>query len=324
MSLVKKLFGSLDSTSIQKLAAFAALLLLIIVFSFLTPYFFNYDNLITVFKQTTVTAIVALGVTIVIITAGIDLSLGSLVAVTGMTATMVLTNGGTSLVAIIVAIITGCLLGLFSGVVISYLKIPPFIATLGVMISARGLALVLSGGRPVYFTQNTFFNKIYSNDFLFVPMPVIYLFLLFFITWFLLNKSVIGRYIFAVGSNEETARLSGVPVYKTKIFAYMFSGFMCAVAGILMISRLSSGQPSIASGLELDAIAATVIGGTSLAGGEGTVLGTLIGALIMSVLRNGLNLMQVNQFWQQVLIGLVVILAVYLDILRRQREAVKK
>ncbi len=314
----KQLF---DAAAWQKLAAFASLLLLIIFFSFATPYFFNYDNLITVVKQTAITGIVALGVTMVIITAGIDLSLGSLVAVSGVCAAMLLNSGVPIVFAIMAGALAGVICGLCSGIAVAYLRLPPFIATLGIMISARGLSLVLSGGRPVYFLERLEFKQIYNYEvFGLLPLPVLYLAILAIITRFILVRMAAGRYIFSVGSNEEAARLSGCPVQHTKVFVYMYSGLMCGLAGVLMAARLNSGQPAIAVGLELDAIAAAVIGGASLAGGEGTIMGTIIGALIMSVLRNGLNLMQVNQFWQQIIIGIVVLLAVYLDNLRRKRS----
>ncbi len=310
----------INSSTIQKLAIFASLLLLVIFFSFASPYFLKYDNIITVIKQTAVTGIVAIGITIVIITAGIDLSVGSIVAVSGVIVALLLRSGMAIAPALVIGVIAGILCGAFSGVVVAHLELPPFIATLGVMISARGFALVLSGGRPIYFNQQQNFKLLYNYDMYgILPMPVIYLAVFAVIAHLLLSKTVVGRYIFALGSNEEAARLSGISVKLVKFFVYTFSGAMCGFAGIIMAARLNSGQPSIATGLELDAIAAAVIGGASLSGGVGTILGTVIGALIMSVLRNGLNLMQVNQFWQQIIIGLVVILAVYLDNQRIKR-----
>ena len=317
----KKRLGFIFETgAIQKLAAFASLVLLIIFFSFASPYFFSYDNLITVVKQTAVIGIIAIGVTYVIITAGIDLSLGAVVAFAGMTAAMVLRAGTPSIVGVLVGCATGAACGLFCGVVIAKGRLPPFVATLGMMQIARGAALVLTYGRPIYFPANDNFVMIYSyNLFGVIPMPVIYLFLIALIASFLLRKCAIGRYIYSVGSNEEAAHLSGINVTKTKIIVYGFSGLMCGLSGILLLSRLNSGQPSVGNMYELDAIAASVIGGTSLAGGEGAIIGTIIGALIMSVLKNGLNIMHVSQFWQLIISGFVILFAVYIDIARKRR-----
>lgn len=214
-----------DASAVQKLAAFASLILLVIYFSFLSPYFFNWDNLITVIKQTAVIGVIAIGVTFVIITAGIDLSLGSVVAVAGVTAAIALHEGMPSIVGILVGLGTGLVCGLFCGFLIAKGKLPPFIATLGMMMIARGLALVLTLGLPVYFMDNKGFQFIHNTDlFRIIPMPVIYLLLLAFFAYFLLNKYAIGRYIYAVGSNEEAANLSGLNVARIKLFVYGFSG----------------------------------------------------------------------------------------------------
>ncbi len=310
----------LDTNVIQKLAAFASLILLVIFFSFGSPYFFNYDNLITVIKQTAVIGIIAIGVTFVIITAGIDLSMGSVVAVAGVVTAIALRAGVPSWLGVLIGSATGALLGIFSGVLVGYGALPPFIATLGMMMSARGVALVLTSARPVYFTNNSTFMLIYNyNLFNSIPMPVIYLLVIAYLSHIVLVKTTLGRRVYAIGSNEEAARLSGINVKSTLITVYGISGLMSGLAGIILLARLNSGQPAVGQGFELNAIAAAVIGGTSLAGGEGTILGTIIGALIMSVLQNGLNLMHVSQFWQQVIIGLVVIFAVYIDIKRKKK-----
>ncbi len=310
---------ALDTGAMQKLAAFASLILLMIFFSFASPYFFGWENIITVIKQTAVIGIIAIGVTFVIITAGIDLSLGSVVAVAGVTAAMVLRTGMPTVVGIFVGLATGLACGLFCGFLVGK-GLPPFIATLGMMMIARGFALVLTLGLPVYFMENKEVGAIHNTDlFGFIPIPVIYLFVIAYIAYFILKKCSIGRYIYAVGSNEEAAKLSGLSVSKIKIFVYGFSGLMCGISGVILLARLNSGQPSTGYMYELDAIAAAVIGGTSLSGGEGTIVGTIIGALIMSVLKNGLNLMHVSQFWQWVIIGFVVIVAVFIDIARKKK-----
>ena len=317
MELKKRFHAS----TLQQFAAIGSLILMVIFFSILSPYFFDFDNLITVIKQTSVIGIISIGVTFVIITGGIDLSLGSVVALSGVVAGFSLTTGIPDLLGVFVGALIGLLCGLFSGFLVAYAGLPAFIATLGMMMSARGMALVLTQGRPVYIPENETFNLIHNyNLFGVIPLPVIYLILIAFSAHYMLKRTTIGRYVFATGSNEEAARLSGINVKVVKLFVYAFSGFMCGLSGIILLARLNSAQPAIGSGYELDAIAAAVIGGTSLSGGVGQVIGTIIGALIMSTMKNGLNLMHVSQFWQQVIIGMVVILAVYIDIKRRENQ----
>lgn len=311
----------LKASTLQQLAASASLLFMVIVFSILSPFFLSYGNLITIVSQTAVIGIIAIGVTFVIITAGIDLSLGSVVALSGVTAGLAVAAGAPDFIGILVGAVTGLAIGAFSGTLVAYGKLPGFIATLGMMMSARGFSLVLTQGRPVYLHGNVTFRMIHSYDlFGVIPLPAIYLFAVAYIAHVILRKTSIGRFVFAVGSNEDAARLSGINVNTTKLFVYSFSGLMCGLSGVLLLARLNSGQPAIGQGYELDAIAAAVIGGTSLAGGVGQISGTIIGALIMSTMKNGLNLMHVSQFWQQVIIGFVVILAVYIDIKRRERQ----
>ncbi|HHU88059.1 MAG: ABC transporter permease [Sphaerochaetaceae bacterium] len=311
----------LRASTLQQFAAFASLILMVILFSILSPYFFSYDNLITVIKQTSVVGIIAIGVTFVIITGGIDLSLGSLVAVSGVVAGFVLAAGAPNIVGILVGAMIGLLCGVISGFLVAFGDLPAFIATLGMMMSARGMSLVLTKGRPVYLAQNKTFNLVYNyNLFKVIPLPVIYLVIIAVLAHFILKRTAIGRYVFATGSNEEAARLSGINVRLVKLVVYSISGLMSGLSGVILVARLNSAQPAIGSGYELDAIAAAVIGGTSLSGGEGQIIGTIIGALIMSTMKNGLNLMHVSQFWQQVIIGVVVIVAVYIDIKRRDTQ----
>jgi ribose transport system permease protein len=224
------------------------------------------------------------------------------------------------------AILTGLASGLISGFVIAKMKVPPFIATLGMMLILKGLSLVVSGTKPIYFNTTPGFNQISLGSIvgqfvpaLPIPNGVLILFAVALITSFILSRTALGRYTFALGSNEEAVRLSGVNVDRWKMAVYALAGAICGVAGILIASRLNSAQPALGQGYELDAIAAVVIGGTSLSGGRGTVLGTLIGALIISVLANGLRILSVAQEWQTVVTGTIIILAVYADILRRRR-----
>jgi ribose transport system permease protein len=309
-----------SAQAIQKAAAFLSLVLMIGFFSIGSPFFMTFDNLMTVILQTSVIGILAIGVTFVIVASGIDLSLGAVLALSGMVIAKAAAGGLPVWLAVLCGVAVGTALGVANGVLVAKLTLPPFIATLGTMMVARGLTLVISEARPVYFLHVPSF-KLISQGSLFgaVPYPIIYLLALALIASFVLRRLAVGRYIYGLGSNETAVRLSGVSVDRVKIFTYAVCGLLAGIAGVVLTARLNSAQPAAGGSYELDAIAAAVIGGTSLSGGEGTILGTIIGALIMGVLKNGLNLMNVSQFWQQVAMGIVVIGAVYLDIVRRRR-----
>lgn len=318
---------ALNPQTRQKLLAFASLIVLMVFFSLASPNFMQTDNLVAILQATAVNGVLAIACTFVIISGGIDLSVGTMMTFCSVMAGVFLTYWGLPLpVGIAAAIVFGALAGMVSGVLIARLRIPPFITTLGMMMALKGLALVISGTRPIYFNDTEGFTAI-SQDSLIgtlvpaVPIPnaVLILFLVAALASVVLNRTVLGRYTFALGSNEEAVRLSGVNVTFWKIVVYTVSGAICGIAGLLIASRLNSAQPALGQGYELDAIAAVVIGGTSLSGGTGTVLGTIIGALIMSVLTNGLRILSVAQEWQTVLTGVIIILAVYADILRRGR-----
>jgi ribose transport system permease protein len=310
-----------SAQAIQKAAAFLSLVLMIGFFSIGSPFFMTFDNLMTVILQTSVIGILAIGVTFVIIASGIDLSLGAVLAFSGMVIGKAVNAGLPVWLSVICGILVATIMGLLNGVLVAKATLPPFIATLGVMMVARGLTLVVSEARPVYFLVAPSF-KLISQGSLFgaVPYPIIYLLILALAASFVMRRLGIGRYIYGLGSNEMAVRLSGVNVDRVKIFTYSVCGLLAGVAGVVLTARLNSAQPAAGMSYELDAIAAAVIGGTSLSGGEGTILGTMIGALIMGVLKNGLNLMNVSQFWQQVAMGIVVIGAVYMDIVRRRRN----
>lgn len=317
-----------NTTRRQKLLAFASLLTLTVFFSFASPNFLQTDNILAILQATAINGVLAIACTFVIITAGIDLSVGTLMTFCSVMAGVFLTYWGLPIYAgIFAAIFFGALCGFISGVLIAKLKIPPFIATLGMMMLLKGLSLVISGTKPIYFNDTPEFPVISQESLIghFIPMlpipnAVLILFVVAMIAGILLNKTLLGRYTFALGSNEEAARLSGVDVDFWKIVVYSVSGGICGIAGLLIASRLNSAQPALGQGYELDAIAAVVIGGTSLSGGTGTIIGTLIGAFIMSVLTNGLRIMSVEQEWQTVVTGAIIILAVYVDILRRRRH----
>ncbi|NDL61575.1 ABC transporter permease [Acerihabitans arboris] len=304
---------------LMRFAPLLSLILLMIFFSLGSPFFLNTENLMTIALQTSVIGIMAIGVTYVIITSGIDLSLGSVVAFSGVAIGLAAAAGLPLALCILSGVLGGWLCGYINGLLVARAAIPPFIATLGLMMSVRGVNMVLTDGRAIYFSQYPGFKTLAQGKlFDFLPYPVIYLVVLAAIAAYILKRTVIGRYIYAIGSNEDAAHLSGIKVRKVKVFVYMFCGILTGIAGVVLASRLNSGQPTVGVGYELEAIAAVVIGGTSLMGGIGTIGGTIIGAFIMSVLKNGLNLMGVSQFWQMVAMGMVVIAAVYLDTLRKK------
>jgi ribose transport system permease protein len=314
---------SLNSGAIQQLLAFASLILLVLFFSIASPNFFEFNNIVGILLSTSVIGILALGATFVIITGGIDLSVGTVMTLCSvMTGVFITYWGLPTPIGVLGGIITGAIAGAIAGTTIAKLKIPPFISTLAIMMIAKGLALVISGTKPIYFTDTPVFTEIALGTIIpgvGIPNAVLIFFLMAIIGAIILSKTVIGRYNFALGSNEEATRLSGVNVNYWKIIIYIIAGTYTGIAGIVMAARLNSAQPALGLGYELEAIAAVVIGGTSLSGGKGTIIGTVIGALIMSVLTNGLRILSVPQEWQTVVVGFVILLAVYADILRRKK-----
>jgi ribose transport system permease protein len=297
--------------------ALSALVVLVVALSLLSGDFLTTQNLLNVGVQAAVTAILAFGVTFVIVSAGIDLSVGSVAALSATVLAWTATNEGVPVwIAVLLSIATGIACGLVSGALISFGKLPPFIATLAMLSIGRGLSLVISQGSPIAFPDSIS----HLGDTLggWLPVPVLVMIAMGVVTAVILGRTYVGRTMYAIGGNEEAARLSGIRVKRQKLIIYGLSGLFAAVAGIVLASRLASAQPQAADGYELDAIAAVVIGGASLSGGVGKASGTFIGALILAVLRNGLNLLSVSSFWQQVVIGVVIALAVLLDTLRRR------
>jgi ribose/xylose/arabinose/galactoside ABC-type transport system permease subunit/ABC-type sugar transport system substrate-binding protein len=316
--------GAGGATGVRRLlldnGALTALIVLVIAMSALSGDFLTTDNLLNIGVQAAVTAILAFGVTFVIVAAGIDLSVGSVAALSATVLAWSATSAGIPVaIAVLLAIATGLACGLVNGILISFGKLPPFIATLAMLSVGRGLSLVISQGSPIAFPASVS----HLGDTLggWLPVPVLVMVIMGLLTAFVLGRTYIGRSMYAIGGNEEAARLSGLRVKRQKLAIYALSGLFAAAAGIVLASRLSSAQPQAANGYELDAIAAVVIGGASLAGGTGKASGTLIGALILAVLRNGLNLLSVSAFWQQVVIGVVIALAVLLDTVRRKAGA---
>lgn len=296
-----------------------ALLLLVVVLALLSPVFLSVRNLFNVFQQIAVLAILALGATAVIITGGIDLSVGAVMALAAMVAGWTFSVAGLPMgVAIFAALAAGAAIGVLNGLFITRGKLPPFIATLATLSIARGLALVVSDGRPISGYPPWFRTVATMDLFGFLPLSVVLVILLFAAGAAYLRYRPSGRALYALGGNEEVARLSGLRVDREKMKVYTAAGALAGVGGLVLAARLNSSQPTAGAGLELDVIAAVVIGGASLAGGAGTASGTLVGALIIGVLRNGLNLLDVSSFWQQVVIGAVIAIAVMTDTLRRK------
>ena len=302
----------------RQLGTLSGLLGLVVALWALTPHFLTISNLLNIAEQATIIAIIAVGMTFVIITGGIDLSVGSVLAFAGVVMATALHQGVPLPAALLVGLGIGLLCGLVNGLLITIGRLPPFIATLGMMSVARGTALMFTEGRPVSgFSEG--FRSLATGEVLHIPTPVIIMVVVYSNAYFVLARTKLGRYTYAIGGNEEAALLSGINVKLYKTMVYGLAGMLSGLAAILLTARLNSAQPIAGMNYELDAIAATVIGGTSLLGGEGTVMGTLIGALIMAVLRNGLNLLGVSSFIQQVVIGSVIIVAVLIDMALKRR-----
>ena len=321
MELKYQLKALFNSDASQKILAFAGLIVMFVVFSLASPNFFQFSNIVGILLATAVNGVLALGVSFVIITAGIDLSVGTVMTLSAVMAGVFITNLGLPIpIGVIGGLLTGGFAGFVNGTVISKMRVPPFVTTLGMLYVAKGLALVISGLKPIYFTEDPGFTKIAMRYIGGVPYAVLIFFGAAIVASIILNKTILGRYTFALGSNEEATRLSGVNTDKWKTAVYTLAGLYSGLAGVLIASRLNSAQPALGAGYELDAIAAVVIGGTSLSGGEGTILGTVIGAFIISVLTNGLRILSVPQEWQIVVTGGILIVAVYADMLRRRRS----
>jgi ribose transport system permease protein len=317
------------SDTLQRFLAFGGLIILIIVFSLASPYFLTSENMGGILLATAVNGVLALGVTFVIINGGIDLSVGTVMTLSAvMTAQVMIIWQQPILVGILAGLLTGALCGTVNGLMVTKMKIPPFVATLGMLYITKGLSLVVAQLRPIYFNDAPGFNQAAMSSILgsiFGPLdPVKNVVLVFFgaalVAAFILGKTVLGRYTFALGSNIEATRLSGVNVDRWQTAVFMLCGLFAGLAGVLIGARLNSAQPALGAGYELDAIAAAVIGGTSLSGGEGSILGTIIGALFIATLANGLRVMGVQQEWQIVVTGTVLVLAVFLDRLLKQRS----
>lgn len=313
-SCVKKIFRQRES------AIFLALIAIMVVITIVAPQFATSGNIYRVSRQISFVAIAALGVFTVILTGGIDLSLGSTIGLSGVACGLSMAAGVHPLLAILIGMLTGFSVGIVNGVLVSYVGITPFIVTLGMLSIARGSIWIVTKGWPVENIDDRIL-VLGQGDLLGIPVPVVIMFAVAVVIHFLMRFTVFGRRIYAIGGNEEATRLSGIDVQKIKCLAYGISGLLASITGIILVARFSSAQTSSGEGWELDAIAAAVIGGTSLAGGAGSVIGVLIGAAIMGVIRNGLVLMRVSAYWQTAIMGLIVILAAVIDRVKNRKVA---
>ena len=309
---------SLDRNLLHRFGLLLVILVVGLGLSLVTDTFLSVANLTNVARQVSINGILAVGVTFVLLTAGVDLSLGSVVALSGVAcATFAHPGDHTVFIPIAVGVLTGLACGLVNGVLVTRGGVAPFIVTLGMMTIARGLALIVSGGRPVANMSNEL--TAFADDLFGIPIPVLCFAAVAFAAWFFLRNFRLGRHIYAVGGNENAARAAGVPVERVKLFAYGLCGLLTGLAGVVLAARITTGQPNAGQAYELDAIAAVVIGGTSLAGGVGTITGTLLGVLLIGVINNGLDLQGVSSYYQAVIKGLIIVGAVWLD--RRQARS---
>ncbi|MCP4403395.1 MAG: ABC transporter permease [bacterium] len=302
----------------QAFSMFLILLLIWVVLSTLSPYFFTVHNLFEITLQSAVFAIIAAGETFVIFSGGIDLSVGSVFAFSSVVGGLVFQATGNTVLTILASIIAGIFAGLLNGLFITKLRVPPFVATLGMMGIARGFALILCKGIPIYGLTKGYMWLGQGKIFGVIPVPTIIVAIIFLLAFFILKYTKFGRFTYAIGSNVEATRLSGINIHRVTLGIFMVSGMLTAIAGVIESARLGTIQPAGGNGYELLAIGAVVIGGTSLFGGEGDIIATLIGALIVTTLRNGLNILGVYAFWQYVVNGLIIIIAVAIDQIRRR------
>lgn len=305
------------SKIVDKMGVLIALIVLIVVMSVIAPNFATSSNLFAVLQQIAVNGIIAVGMTFVILLGGIDLSVGSIVAFTGLVVGLAMKSGMPVIVALLIGLLIGALIGVFNGFLISKVKLQPFVATLGTMTMVRGLAYTITNGQPVYQLPESFKN--FAGSIGPIPKPVIVMIIIFIIGAYVLKFTKFGRHMYAIGGNKIASKLSGINVSRHEISVYMISGICCAVAAILLTARMGSAVATAADGYELDAIAAVAIGGTSMNGGRGTIYGTLIGALIIGVIANGLNLLDVQQGPQRFVKGAIIILAVVIEAVKKRK-----
>lgn len=299
---------------LKKSGSVIGLVVLFVVIACLNSSFIDAGNLKNLLRQVSINALISFGMTFVILTGGIDLSVGSILALSSALMGSFIVSGLDPILGIVVACLIGAALGSVNGLIITYGKVAPFIATLATMTIFRGLTLVYTNGNPISgLTENEAFLNFGQGYFFDLPVPAVMMLIMFGILYFILHKTPLGRKTYAVGGNEKVSFIAGIKINRIKIFAYTVTGMLCGMAGAILTSRLNSAQPTAGTGYELDAIAAVVLGGTSLSGGKGRIVGTLVGALIIGTLNNGLNILNVSSFYQQVVKGIVILLAVLMD-----------
>ncbi len=305
---------------LKSYSLYLAFFVIFIAFSLLNKNFLSVNNVLNIIVQSAIISIIAVGQTMVILTSGIDLSVGSIVGATGIAIGLLLVAGVSIPVAVVLGVLMGAIIGLINGVIISYGRVPAFIATLGMMGIARGFGLALNEGKPVAGLPLAF-EKIASASVFGIPSFVFYTLIIYVIMFILLERTKFGRHIYAIGGNRDAARLSGVKVKVVEMIVYLFSGLFSGLGAVLLTARLNYATPVAGNGYELDTIAAVVIGGTALSGGQGRIIGTLVGALILGILRNGLTILNVSSFFQQIIIGAVIIIAVFMDKLNEKKNS---
>ena len=307
--------------SISQVFVYLVLLFVFVFFSVLTKTFLSTKNLLNICRQVSMTGICAVGMTMVLLTGGIDISIGSIIALSGVVSAKLINDLGFGIFpAMVVGVLVGIVCGLISGIMVAHFEVPALIATLAMQTIARGFAFIMTQGIPVYGLPESI-KTLGHGYFLGIPIPVYILALVFFIGWWMLEQTSFGRHLYAIGGNEEVARLSGINVLVKKIQIYSLSGFFAGLSGIIMLSRLNSGQPATSEGFEMDVITAAVLGGVSVAGGQGKIINVVAGVLIMGMLSNGMTLMNLDEYWQWVAKGAVLLFAVAFDNMQRRRKA---
>lgn len=319
MSVTEKLFGSTKSYFKRNAGIMIGLVALCVVIAFRSDSFLTYENIMNVLRQSAQNIFIASGMTIILIAGGIDLSVGSVVGLVGVMVGTMVNDGMPILLAVGICLVVGALMGTFNGMILSRTTLPPFIVTYALMTILRGGIYVYTGGTTVRIDDRSFI-AVGTGYTLGIPNPVWYMTVILVIVYLILNRTKLGRHIYAIGGNEKAAEFSGIDVKNVRLFVYVFSGIMAAVAGIVLAARSYSGQPTAGTGAEMDAIEACVLGGCSMSGGYGFIGGTIIGALIIAIMNNGLNLMRIDSYWQMVAKGVIVLIAVYVDYVKNQKK----
>lgn len=303
-----------------EVALLIVLVIMLIVFSILSPYFFSLSNFMKVGLYTAQMGVMAGGMTLVLLSGGIDVSVGSVMAIVGIIAGLILQSGGNTFLAVAAGILTGGVCGLANGLIITKGHVNAFITTLGTMTIIRGLAQIFSGGKTILI-QNTAYNAI-GRKYIFgiLPLPVLIMILVFILFWFILKYTKFGRQVYSIGGNEKSAYLSGIKVVPTYLWIYIIMGFCAGISGIMLSAQSGAGIPSAAAEINMETISAVILGGTSLSGGKGKLIGTVMGVLILATLSNGLNLLSVPSFYQEVIRGVVLIMAVIFDMMKERKR----